>query len=131
AISRVPTLPERSRIKARSSSREGREVRFMDRSVAFLGQYKRPAGYSAACVDLRGALPAGARLAAGAAGRLDEALTWRAVPGEGRFAARGRARAVGPERSARASMSATASSSVIVSGVLSVGSVALTPSWLT
>src|SRR6516162_5798380 len=91
----------------------------------------RTALYSAACVDLRGDLAAAARLAAGASGRFDEALTWRAVPGEGRFAARGRARAVEPPRSARASISAAASSSVIVSGVLSGGSVALTPPWLT
>jgi len=56
---------------------------------------------------------------------------WRAVPGDGRFAVRGRARAVGPLRSALASINTDASSSVIVSGVLSFGSVALMPSWLT
>src|SRR5262249_36461017 len=184
AISRVPTLPERSRMKAKSSSREGRVFRLMDRSVAesvakcsgpvwltirplyhveiiillrktqiqtgafhldpkaYIGSLRRATraavaphetgnpAYSAACVDLRCVLPAGARLAAGVAGRLDEALMWRAVPGEGRFGVRGRARAVGPPRSERASISAAASSSVIVSGVLSLGSVALTPSWL-
>jgi hypothetical protein len=30
----VPTLPERSRMKERSSSREGREDRFIGRSLA-------------------------------------------------------------------------------------------------
>src|SRR5262245_48174256 len=45
---------------------------------------------------------------------------------------RGARRLVEPvPRAARASMSATASSSVMVSGVLSDGRVALTPSWLT
>src|SRR5580658_3154126 len=82
--------------------------------------------YSAASVGgfLRGAFAAPGRLA----GR---ALTWCAVPDDGRFALRGRARDVGPPRSARASISTTASSSVTFSGVLSAGNVALTPLWLT
>ena len=86
--------------------------------------------YSAACVDLRGALAVGGPFAV-SPGRLDDALMCRAVPGEGRLALRGRACGAGPLRSALASIRAAASSSVIVSGVLSLGSVALTPSWLT
>src|SRR5262245_48405154 len=67
------------------------------------------------------ALAAGARAAFFAAGR---ALSPRA----GRFL---RAVEPPPERAARSSISAAASSSVMVSGVLSPGRLALTPSWLT
>ena len=66
------------------------------------------------------------------AGRLDEALM--CLRGAGRRAlglARPRVRGGAVALGDLASISAAASSSVIVSGVLSLGSVALTPSWLT
>lgn len=85
--------------------------------------------YSAACFVLRGLCAGGFGALPG--GRFDDALICLAVPGEGRLDRRGRACGAGAVRSARASISATASSSVTVSGVLSAGSVALTPLWLT
>src|SRR5580700_11624113 len=97
-----------------------------------IGLVRRPISatsknYSAASV---GGLRAPGRLPA--PGFFDDALTTRAVPGDGRFALRGRAcGAAPPVRSARASIRAMASSSVTVSGVLSAGKVALTPLWLT
>jgi hypothetical protein len=88
-----------SRMKARSSSREGREVRFIGRSLAVSvandGDRKGPLRWiirqlAWSCV----ALVAGGRARgwpARAPGRLDEALMCLAVPGEGRLALRGRA----------------------------------------
>src|SRR5579862_4918621 len=100
-----------------------------------IGLIRRPisatsTNYSAASV---GGLRAPGRLPAPAPapGFFDDALTTRAVPGDGRLDLRGRACGAEPVRSARASIKATASSSVTVSGVLSAGRVALTPLWLT
>jgi hypothetical protein len=89
--------------------------------------------YSAACVVLRAFLPADA---AGFFGALVGVLGAGRVLGRdgavaGRAALRRRALGAAPPRSARASSNATASPSVMVSGVLSRGSVALTPAWLT
>src|SRR6516165_5502791 len=130
AISRTPTLPLRSRMKATTSSREGR--RLIGRAAAdrlAFGVLRR--FYSAACVVLRGGLSLVGRFAVAPGDLFDDALMCRAVPGDGRFALRGRACGAGALRSARASIRATASSRVTVSGVLSAGSVALMPPWLT
>src|SRR5262249_25692887 len=128
AISRTPTLPLRSRMKATSSSREGRRVEgacLMGGSPANPARGAVREDYSAACVVLRGLCAA--RFGALPLGRFDGALICLAVPGDGRLVRRGRARGAGALRAARASISATASSGVTVSGVLSAGSVALTP----
>jgi hypothetical protein len=89
--------------------------------------------YSAACGVLRADF---LRAAAGLLGALELVLEMvlaagrmlgRAAPFAGRALLRRRSRGAATPRSARASMSATASSSVTVSGVLSLGKVALTP----
>src|ERR1700728_3727236 len=82
-------------------------------------------------VGLRGGWLAPGRLACPVGGLLAARLVClAATPVPARLPFRGRAWGAGP-RSALASTSTAASSSVMVSGVLSRGKVALTPSWLT